>query len=91
MKRDDSIYLRHILDAITKADGYWQGVDEATFQQNSLIQDGVIRQIEIVGEATGISPKIYAANIAKFPGKILRECGINSSTITSGLMLTKFG
>lgn len=52
MKRDDSVYLQHILDAIAKTEVYLQGVDEAAFNQNTLIQDGVIRQIEIIGEAT---------------------------------------
>jgi uncharacterized protein with HEPN domain len=52
MKRDESVYLRHILDAIAKTEECLQGVDEATFNGNSLVQDGVIRQIEIIGEAT---------------------------------------
>jgi uncharacterized protein with HEPN domain len=52
MKRDESFYLRHILDAIAKAEEYSQGLDEAAFSRNTLVQDGVIRQIEIIGEAT---------------------------------------
>jgi len=52
MKRDESFYLRHILDAIVKAEEYLQGLDEAAFIRNSLVQDGVIRQIEVIGEAT---------------------------------------
>ena len=67
MKRDDSVYLRHILDAITKADGYLQGVDETAFQQNSLIQDGVIRQIEIVGEATRHLSKDLRSQYSEIP------------------------
>jgi uncharacterized protein with HEPN domain len=51
MKRDDSIYLHHVLDAITKIEGYLSGIDEPTFREESLIQDGVIRQLEIIGEA----------------------------------------
>ena len=51
MKRDDSVYLRHILDAIAKIETYLQGVDEQTFLAQSLLQDGAIRQIEIIGEA----------------------------------------
>jgi uncharacterized protein with HEPN domain len=31
---------------------YLQGVNEESFNQNSLVQDGVIRQLEIIGEAT---------------------------------------
>ena len=52
MKRDDSIYLQHILDAIAKVQTYLLAVDEASFFTDSLVQDGVIRQIEIIGEAT---------------------------------------
>jgi uncharacterized protein with HEPN domain len=29
MKRDDSVYLRHMLDAIAKVERYLQGRDEA--------------------------------------------------------------
>ena len=52
MKRDDTIYLQHILDAIAKVQIYLLAVDEASFFTDSLVQDGVIRQIEIIGEAT---------------------------------------
>ena len=52
MKRDDSIYLRHILDAIAKIESYLEAVNQNEFLTHSLIQDGVIRQIEIIGEAT---------------------------------------
>ncbi|MGC8787753.1 MAG: DUF86 domain-containing protein [Anaerolineae bacterium] len=52
MKRRDTVYLRHILDAITKVEAYIQDKDEISFKQDTLVQDGVIRQIEIIGEAT---------------------------------------
>ena len=52
MKRDESVYLQHILDAIGKAEGYLSGKDEDAFRQDTLLQDGVIRQVEIIGEAT---------------------------------------
>jgi|SRR5205085_6028258 len=51
MKRDESVYLRHILDAISKIGLYLQDVSEGAFAQHSLTQDGVIRQLEIIGEA----------------------------------------
>ena len=61
--RDDTIYLKHILDAIARIESYIQGVDERVFKQNPLIQDGVIRQIEIIGEATKkLSKKLRAQN-----------------------------
>ena len=51
MARDELLYLRHILDAINTIEEYLQGVDEKQFNSTRLLQDGVIRQIEIVGEA----------------------------------------
>jgi uncharacterized protein with HEPN domain len=52
MARDDSVYLRHILDAISRIEEYLHGVDEEMFYQHYLVQDGVIRQLEIIGEAS---------------------------------------
>ncbi|MCH7613593.1 MAG: DUF86 domain-containing protein [Candidatus Marinimicrobia bacterium] len=51
MPHNDLAYLHHILDAIEWIEKYLHGVSEKEFQQNHLIQDGVIRQIEIIGEA----------------------------------------
>jgi uncharacterized protein with HEPN domain len=50
-KKDDTIYLRHILDAIQRIEEYLAGVSYDRFLQSSLLQDGVVRQLEIIGEA----------------------------------------
>ena len=47
----DQVYLRHILDAIAKIEVY-ASVGRDVFLQTSHWQDSVIRQLEIVGEAT---------------------------------------
>lgn len=52
MVKDDTVFLRHILDAINKIQEYAQGMDFEKFRKSSLVQDGVIRQLEIIGEAT---------------------------------------
>lgn len=51
MKKDDTIYLQHVLDAIDTVEEYLQGIDETKFKATRLLQDGTIRQIEIIGEA----------------------------------------
>lgn len=51
MDRDETLYLHHMLDAVDTVEEYLLGVDEAKFKNTRLIQDGVIRQIEIIGEA----------------------------------------
>ncbi len=52
MKKDDSIYLRHIIDAFTQIEGYMVGITHDEFFSNKLLQDGVIRQLEVMGEAS---------------------------------------
>jgi len=51
MKKVDAVYLHHILAAIEKIETYSKGVSFQEFQQRDLLQDGVIRQLEIIGEA----------------------------------------
>ena len=48
--KDDRIYLRHIHDSIGHILNYTSG-GAAEFQQNTQIQDAVIRNLEIIGEA----------------------------------------
>jgi uncharacterized protein with HEPN domain len=57
--KDDTIYLRHILDAISQIEEYVAGLDQGAFMNSRLVQDAVIRQFEIIGEATkNLSPDI---------------------------------
>lgn len=49
--KDDRVYLINILECIEKIQFYTRdGQDE--FMKSSLIQDAVIRNLEIIGEAT---------------------------------------
>jgi uncharacterized protein with HEPN domain len=50
MKRDDAVYLHHILDAIGLIEEYTKGMSENKFLANSMAHDAVVRQIEIIGE-----------------------------------------
>lgn len=45
-------YLDHILEAIERIDRYTEDLDEVAFLQNEMAQDAVIRNIEIIGEAS---------------------------------------
>lgn len=50
-KKDDRIYLQHILEAISWVEKYLNNIAKEEYLDNHLIQDGVIRQIGIIGEA----------------------------------------
>jgi uncharacterized protein with HEPN domain len=51
MIRDDSVYLRHLFDAIQKSENYTEGLDLKSFLENDLVQDACIRQLLVIGEA----------------------------------------
>ena len=61
MKKDNRVYLEHILDAITQIKTYLKDLDYKAFNNSRLIQDAVIRELEIIGEAT----KNLSENIRK--------------------------
>ena len=52
MKRDELVYLKHILDAISEIEEYIENVNHEKFLATRIIQNAVIRQFEIIGEAT---------------------------------------
>lgn len=52
MEKTNKAFLKHILDAIRQIEEYTEELTFEQFSQNRLIQDGVIREIEIIGEAT---------------------------------------
>ena len=48
MDKEVIIYLEHIQEVKV----YTEGFSEEQFLQNSLVQDAVIRNFEVIGEAT---------------------------------------
>lgn len=57
-QRDDTVYLKHILDAVAQIEEYLRGVSAEQFFQERLLQDAVVRQLEIIGEASrNLSPQ----------------------------------
>lgn len=52
MTKDPNFYIKHIKTSINKISIYTKDLDEESFYDNDIIQDAVIRQFEIIGEAT---------------------------------------
>lgn len=60
-------YLDHILVAIDRISTYTSGCDSAGFRQNSMLQDAVIRNIEVIGEACNNIDKRHPDFKVRFP------------------------
>ena len=61
----DEFFLKHILDAIERIETYTRGIDRDEFvkKENEMMQAAVIREFEIIGEATGrLSEEIKEEN-----------------------------
>ncbi len=54
--RDPRPYLQDILDSIDRIRRYTEDLDSADFLNDDVVQDAVIRRIEIMGEAVGYLP-----------------------------------
>ena len=51
MSREYNFYLRDILEAIGRIERYTRGMDYEGFLADDLVQDGVIRNLMVIGEA----------------------------------------
>ena len=63
-KRDDTLYIKDILESITAVEGYIENIGYDQFIENRMIYSATIRELEIIGEATG---KISQETKEKYP------------------------
>lgn len=50
--KDDSIFVRHILESIDHIISFSNGLSKEEFLNNRLKQSAIIRELEIIGEAS---------------------------------------
>ena len=73
MHKSDEPYIKHILDAIDLIEGYVKNLDRDKFldSKNKIIQDAVVKELEIIGEAV----KRLSDKIKKDPSIPWRDIG----------------
>lgn len=69
--KDDLFYLNHILLSISKISQYTENIDENFFKDTDLIQDAVIRHLEIIGEASKHLSDQYVTDNSGIPWKAI--------------------
>jgi uncharacterized protein with HEPN domain len=52
MKKNATIFVKHILESINLIEKYKQGITEEQFHRSTEKQDVIVRRLEIIGEAT---------------------------------------
>ena len=66
-KRDWRILFEDILESIHKIDNYTEEIDIEAFKSNSMLIDAVVRNIEIIGEASSKIPDEIQNKFAEIP------------------------
>jgi len=69
MKRDLRLYLDDIIESIQLIARYTDGLTEAEFLDDPRVQDGVLRRLEVIGEAVKQLPKELRDEHPEIPWK----------------------
>ena len=67
MPQRDLPYLQHMLDAVERIRRYLDGVELEDFDADEVLQDAVIRQLEILGEAASRVDQEYRSSNPQIP------------------------
>ena len=77
-------YLGHIVEAIENILGYTDGMSEAAFMQASLTKDGVMRNFQIIGEASRNISRRFPDFVVSHPDLNLSAAWLMRNRIVHG-------
>ncbi len=69
MTRDIEIFIEHILESINKIEEYSKSLSKEKLIKDSIIQDAIVRRIELVGEAAKNLPDDFKEKYFFIPWK----------------------
>jgi len=50
--KDDLVYIEHIQSSVNRIQSYTSGLNLDLFLESHMVQDAIVRQLEVIGEAT---------------------------------------
>ena len=69
--KDVLVYIEHIQSSIDSILNYAQGLDYDSFLEKQIVQDAIVRQLEIIGEATKRISTEYRKSNPQIPWKVM--------------------
>lgn len=77
--KENNLYIQHILEAVQVIEDYLVNIERTDFFDSKLIQDGVIRELEIIGEAAKRLSDDFKHQHINIPWKYV--CGMRDKLI----------
>lgn len=72
MKRSIKLYVEDIMDSITKIEKYIKGISSQDFIKDTKTIDAIIRNLEVIGEASKNIPETVKAKYPDIPWKEIK-------------------
>jgi len=69
--KDDLVFIEHIQSCIDRIRSYAEGLDYDSFLEKQVVQDAIVRQLEIIGEATKRVSIEYKDRYPQIPWKVM--------------------
>ncbi|MBU6383431.1 MAG: DUF86 domain-containing protein [Verrucomicrobia bacterium] len=69
MKKDPKVFLAHIIESVELIEEYSHSVTQAQFLGDRVLQDAIIRRLEVIGEAVKALPLTLRAKSPEVPWK----------------------
>lgn len=79
MKRTYKMFIEDILEAMNKIERYIKDLDYEEFARNEMVVDAVIRNLEVIGEASKNVPESVRERYSEIPWK--RMIGLRNIAI----------
>jgi len=73
MKESDLIYLQHVLQAIQNIDEYLKGFNYESFCKDNKTIDAVVRELEIIGEASNNISDEFKKEHSEIPFRDIKD------------------